>query len=72
MKSYRAEPAIPFINKVTVTDANFGILDKSYIHTTQDHAVGTDMQNQVIKAANIKNVYSLNSSHYPLSHSQKK
>jgi len=65
MKNYRAEPAIPFTNKVAVTDANFGSVDKYYIHTTQDHAVGMDLQNQMVKTANIKNVYSLNSGHCP-------
>jgi pimeloyl-ACP methyl ester carboxylesterase len=65
MKNYRAEPAIPFTNKVHVSDANFGSVDKYYIHTTQDHAVGMDLQNQMIKTANITNVYSLNSSHCP-------
>ncbi len=65
LKNYRAEPAIPFTNKVHVSNANFGSVDKYYIHTTQDHAVGMDLQNQMIKAANITNVYSLNSSHCP-------
>jgi pimeloyl-ACP methyl ester carboxylesterase len=65
MKNYRAEPAIPFTNKVHISNANFGSVDKYYIHTTQDHAVGMDLQNQMIKAANITNIYSLSSSHCP-------
>ncbi len=65
MKNYRAEPAIPFTNKVHVSDANFGSVDKYYILTTQDHAVGADLQDQMIKAANITNIYTLNSSHCP-------
>lgn len=65
MKNYRAEPAIPFTNKVTLTAANFGSVDKYYIHTTQDHAVGMDLQNQMVKNANITKVYSLNSGHCP-------
>ena len=65
MKNYRAEPAIPFTNKVTVTTANFGSVDKYYIHTTQDHAVGMDLQNQMADAANITKTYSINSGHCP-------
>ncbi len=65
LKNYRAEPATPFTNKVTVTDQNFGSVDKYYIHTTQDHAVGIDLQNQMVKAANITHVYSVNTGHCP-------
>ncbi len=34
--NYRAEPAIPFTNKVTLTKENFGAVDKVYIKTLQD------------------------------------
>jgi pimeloyl-ACP methyl ester carboxylesterase len=65
--NYKDEPAIPFTNKATLTDANFGKADKFYIHTLQDHVVGPDLQNRMIDAAHIPNgkVYSLNSSHSP-------
>jgi pimeloyl-ACP methyl ester carboxylesterase len=62
---YRAEPAIPFINKVTLTAAGYGSVDKYYIRTLQDHAIGTDLQNRMITAAGITKVYSLQSSHCP-------
>ncbi len=65
MKNYRAEPAIPFTNKVTVTDANFGSVNKYYIHTAGDHAVGIDLQNEMVSAAHIKNTYTINSGHCP-------
>lgn len=45
IEKYRAEPAIPFINKVVLTDQNFGRIQKYYVHTLQDHAVGLDLQN---------------------------
>jgi pimeloyl-ACP methyl ester carboxylesterase len=65
MKNYRAEPAIPFTNPAKLTDANFGKTSKAYIHTIQDHAVGIDLQNQMVSAAKITDVYSLESSHTP-------
>ncbi len=65
LDNYRAEPAIPFGNKVTLTDASFGSVDKYYIHTLQDHAIGTDLQNRMVSAAHITKVYSLNTGHSP-------
>lgn len=62
---FKAEPTIPFSNKVTLTDANFGSVDKYYVHTAQDHAVGMDLQNRMIAAAHITKTYSLNSGHCP-------
>ena len=63
--NYRPEPAIPFTNPVTITAGNFGQVKKYYVHTILDQAVGLDLQNRMVTAAGIKNVYSLNSSHCP-------
>lgn len=63
--NYRAEPAIPFGSPVTVTAASYGSVDKYYIHTLQDMAIGIDNQNKMAKAAGITAVYTLNSSHCP-------
>jgi hypothetical protein len=63
LKKYRAEPAIPFTNKIVLTDQNFGSVEKYYIYTIQDHAIGIDLQNQMVETVNIKNVYSVNTSH---------
>ena len=65
LEKYRVEPAIPFTNKVALTDENFGKVDKYYIHTLEDHALGLDLQNQMVLAAHITKVYSLNTSHSP-------
>ena len=65
LDNYRVEPAIPFTNKVTVTDANFGSVDKYYIHTLQDHAIGIDNQNKMADAAHITKIYSVNTGHSP-------
>jgi len=63
--NFRAEPAIPFTNAATITDANFGSVDKYYVHTLQDHAVGIDLQRKMVSAAHITKTYSLNSGHCP-------
>jgi pimeloyl-ACP methyl ester carboxylesterase len=65
LEKYRVEPAIPFTNKVSLTDANFGKVDKYYIHTLQDHAIGADLQNQMAAAAHITKVYSIDTGHSP-------
>jgi pimeloyl-ACP methyl ester carboxylesterase len=62
---FRVEPAIPFGDKVTITAGNFGAVDKYYIHTLLDHAVGIDLQNRMAKAAGITKQFNLNSGHCP-------
>jgi pimeloyl-ACP methyl ester carboxylesterase len=62
---YRAEPAIPFGNKVTLTHENFGSVEKAYIKTMQDIVISPGLQDRMITAANIKAVYPVNSSHSP-------
>lgn len=63
--NYRPEPAIPFTNKASITETNFGRVDKYYIHTLEDHAVGIDQQYAMASAAHIKKSYSLNTGHSP-------
>ncbi|MEO6838340.1 MAG: alpha/beta fold hydrolase [Ginsengibacter sp.] len=65
LNNFRPEPAIPFINPVTLTDANFGKVDKYYIHTLQDHAIGIDLQNRMVDAAHITKTFSVNTGHSP-------
>jgi pimeloyl-ACP methyl ester carboxylesterase len=65
LKRFRVEPAIPFTNKVTVTAANFGKVEKCYVHTLQDRAVGINLQRAMASAANINKTYSVNSGHSP-------
>jgi len=62
---YRAEPAIPFSNPVTLTGDNFGKVAKCYIQTLQDHGIGINLQNEMVKSAGITKVYKLNSGHSP-------
>jgi|SRR6185437_7400325 len=65
LDNYRAEPAIPFTNPVTLTDANFGSVNKYYIHTLQDHAIGIDLQNKMANSAHITKTFSVNTGHSP-------
>jgi len=63
--NYRAEPAIPFGNPVTLTSANFGSVEKVYIKTLQDIVISPAFQDKMLTAAGIKTVYTVNTSHSP-------
>lgn len=63
LDNYRAEPAIPFTNKLTLTAGNFGVVPKVYIKTLQDIAISPSLQERMITAAGIQHVYALNTSH---------
>lgn len=65
LTNYKAEPAIPLANKVTLTNANFGSVEKVYIKTLQDVVVSPSLQDRMITAAGIKTVYQVNTSHSP-------
>lgn len=65
LTNYRAEPAIPFGNKVTLTNENFGSVGKVYIKTLQDIVISPALQDRMIAAAGIQLVLSVNSSHSP-------
>jgi pimeloyl-ACP methyl ester carboxylesterase len=65
LTSYRAEPAIPFTNKVTLTNDHFGTVEKVYIKTLQDIVISPGLQDRMIAGANITTVYQVNTSHSP-------
>jgi pimeloyl-ACP methyl ester carboxylesterase len=66
VSTFRAEPAIPLTNKVTLTSENFGRVPKIYIHTLQDHTVSPALQKRMVAAApDVVKEYSLDSSHTP-------
>jgi pimeloyl-ACP methyl ester carboxylesterase len=62
---YRAEPAIPFTNKVTFTKEGFGAVSKVYIKTLQDIVISPGLQDRMIASAGITTVYEVNTSHSP-------
>lgn len=61
----KPEPAAPFTEKITLTADNFGKVPKSYIYTTEDHAISLYLQKQMVKDAGITRTDSLKSSHSP-------
>jgi pimeloyl-ACP methyl ester carboxylesterase len=65
LDNYRAEPAIPFGDKVTLTKEGFGSVTKVYIKTLRDIVISPGFQDRMIAGANIKTVYSVNTSHSP-------
>ena len=65
LDNYRAEPAIPFTNKVTLTNDHFGAVEKVYIKTLNDIVISPALQDRMIAAAGIKKVLQVNTSHSP-------
>jgi len=66
LANYRAEPAIPLTNDVTLTVANYGSVAKVYIKTLMDHAITPTMQNRMLAATpGFSAIYQLNTSHSP-------
>lgn len=65
LDNYRAEPAIPFGDKITLTKQGFGSVQKVYIKTLQDIVISPGFQDSMIPGAEINAIYSVNSSHSP-------
>lgn len=66
VKYHKAEPAKPLSEKVVLTAANFGRIPKYYIHTTQDKAVGYDLQKKMVQNnGSIRQTYTMETSHLP-------
>jgi pimeloyl-ACP methyl ester carboxylesterase len=61
----RPEPAAPLYSKIVLKNPAMANVPKYYIHTTQDRAITISLQNQMVAAAGIKNIYTINSSHSP-------
>jgi pimeloyl-ACP methyl ester carboxylesterase len=65
LANYRAEPAIPFTNKVTLTKDGFGAVEKVYVRTLNDSVISPSLQNRMIAGAGITSIYELPTSHSP-------
>jgi len=61
----RPEPAAPLYSKIVLKNPARAAVPKYYIHTMQDRAITIALQNQMVTAAGITNIYSINSSHTP-------
>ena len=65
VKYHRAEPAKPLGEKVVLT-TKFASVPKYYIHTSNDKAVGYDLQKMMVKNnGTIKQTFVMNTSHLP-------
>ena len=66
VKYHKAEPAKPLGEKVTLTAGKFGKVPKYYIFTTNDQAVGYDLQKLMVKNnGSIKQTFEMSTSHLP-------
>lgn len=66
VKYHKPEPTAPMMEALKLTANNFGNVPKYYIHTTNDRAVGYELQKQMVMAnGQIKKTYTMNTSHLP-------
>lgn len=61
----RAEPSIIFPEKITVTAANWGRVDKFYVFTKRDNTVGPNLQKRMVSAAKISKTTTIDTDHSP-------
>ena len=59
------DPLAPFATPVTLSEKNFGSVEKVYIYTTNDHAISYAAQQAMVKNAKVKKEHTLSSSHTP-------
>lgn len=59
----KAEPLAPLATPVSLTEANFGKVKKTYIYTTLDNAVSYNAQKAMVKNSPVSQEYTLASSH---------
>ena len=55
----------PFMAKVTVSDANFGSVPKTYIRTTLDKVTTPALQDRMIANWEVETVHNLEAGHFP-------
>jgi pimeloyl-ACP methyl ester carboxylesterase len=66
VKYHKAEPVKPLGEKVNLTKNNFGNIPKYYIHTSDDAAVGYELQKQMVKNnGTILKTFTMSTSHLP-------
>lgn len=59
------EPLAPLATPVKVTSANFGKVDKVYIHTAFDQVISPTFQTQMVSATPVRAEYTLQTGHTP-------
>ncbi len=66
LASHKGEPTKPLQEKAVLTDANFGSVEKYYIETTKDFAVGNQLQRKMVADnGTVKQVFTMETSHLP-------
>lgn len=65
LDNQRPEPSRVFIDTAVVTAVNWGKVDKYYVFTKHDHAVGPNLQKRMVAAAKIIKTVSIDSDHSP-------
>ena len=63
--NFKPEPLGPLATPVALTADNFGKINKVYIFTEYDHAIGLTLQKSMAKDADVTKTYSLPTSHTP-------
>jgi len=64
--NHKPDAMAPFVTPVSLTDANFGRITKTYIYTTNDKAIAYAMQERMVHDnAGIVKAYAIPSSHTP-------
>jgi pimeloyl-ACP methyl ester carboxylesterase len=59
------EPLAPLATPVKLTAANFGKVDKAYIHTALDQVISPAFQTRMVAATPVRVQYTLNTGHTP-------
>lgn len=62
----RPDPLAPLGTPITVTDANWGRISRTYIHTSLDHAVTLAAQQEMVAAVGAAAVLSIDTGHFPM------
>lgn len=66
VKYHKEEPTDPLNQVLELTKKNYGKAKKYYIHTTNDVAVGYDLQKRMVaKDGNISKIFEMKTSHLP-------
>ena len=65
LANFKPDPLAPLATPVVLSDANFGRIEKVYIHTLNDHAVSYPLQQRMVNGANVAREYAIPSSHTP-------
>jgi pimeloyl-ACP methyl ester carboxylesterase len=65
LANFKPDPLAPLATPVVLSDANFGKIEKVYIHTLNDHAVSYPLQQRMVSSSNVTRVYAIPSSHTP-------